>query len=132
MSAVAVLGAGSWGTTLAVHLAEAVTVEDRDGTLFVGLDTGWNVLNEHFVYRIPFHPILCRAADAAPARDVTFAGNINEGNDLFAVDHPTPEVREGDIVAIPNVGSYNASMTSVHCLRPAAGSVAFADRLEDG
>ena len=27
-----------------VHLAEVVTVEDRDGTTFVGLDTGWNVL----------------------------------------------------------------------------------------
>ncbi len=41
-------------------------MEDRDGTTFVGLDTGWNVINEHFVYRIPFHPILCRAADAEP------------------------------------------------------------------
>ena len=48
-----------------VHLAEVVTVEDRDGTTFVGLDTGWNALCEHFVYGIPFFPILCRAADAA-------------------------------------------------------------------
>src|SRR5918996_1221773 len=103
----------------AVHLAEAVSVEDRDGTTFIGLDTGWNVINEHFVYRIPFHPILCRAADAEPAARVTVAGHINEGSDLLAEDHPMPRVEEGDIVAIPNVGSYNASMVSVHCLRPA-------------
>ena len=106
-----------------MHLAEVVTVEDREGTTFVGLDTGWNVLCEHFVYRIPFFPILCRAADAPPVRDVTFSGHINEGPDLFAEDHPFPEVREGDIVALPNVGSYNASMTSFHCMREPAGSV---------
>lgn len=113
----------------AVHLAEVVTVEDRDGTPFVGLDTGWNVVNEHFVYRIPFFPILCRAADADPVPRVTVAGHINEGNDLFAEDHPMPEVHEGDVVAIPNVGSYNASMVSAHCLRPAPASVFFTDRI---
>ncbi len=113
----------------AIHLAEVVSVEDRDGTTFVGLDTGWNVMNEHFVYKIPFHPILCRAADAEPVANVTVSGHINEGNDLFAEDHPMPEVEEGDIVAIPNVGSYNASMVSVHCLRPEPTSVFFTDRL---
>jgi diaminopimelate decarboxylase len=112
----------------AVHLAEVVTVEDRDGTTFVGLDTGWNVINEHFVYRIPFFPILCRAADAEPLAAVTVTGHINEGNDIFAEDHPMPEVREGDVIAIPNVGSYNVSMVSVHCLRPAPASVFFTDR----
>ena len=111
-----------------IHLAEIVTVEDRDGTTFVGLDTGWSALNEHFVYRIPFHPVLCRAADAEPVHNVTVSGHINEGNDLFAEDHPMPDVLEGDIVAIPNVGSYNASMVSVHCLRPAPAAVAFSDR----
>jgi diaminopimelate decarboxylase len=113
----------------AVHLAEVVTVEDRDGTTFVGLDTGWNVINEHFVYRIPFFPVLCRAADAEPLTPVTVTGHINEGNDVFAKDHPMPEVREGDVIAIPNVGSYNASMVSVHCLRPAPASVFFTDRV---
>ena len=76
-------------------------MEDRDGTTFIGLDTGWNVMNEHFVYRIPFHPILCRAAGAEPVASVTVAGHINEGNDLFAEDYPMPEVEEGDIVGDP-------------------------------
>jgi diaminopimelate decarboxylase len=111
-----------------VHLAEVVTVEDREGTTFVGLDTGWNVLNEHFVYRIPFFPILCRSADAPATHDVTFSGHINEGPDLFAEGYPFPDVREGDIVALPNVGSYNASMTSFHCMREPAPSLLFEDR----
>jgi diaminopimelate decarboxylase len=113
----------------AVHLAEVVTVEDRGGAVFVGLDTGWPQINEHFVYKIPFHPILCRAADAEPAGLVTVAGNINEGNDLFAEDWPMPEIREGDIVAFPNVGSYNASMTSEHCLREPVAVLSFDSRV---
>jgi diaminopimelate decarboxylase len=65
---------------------------------------------------------------AAPQGPTTVAGNINEGNDLFAEDYPLPEVREGDIVAALNVGSYNASMTSAHCLREPARTVWFDDR----
>jgi diaminopimelate decarboxylase len=113
----------------AVHLAEVVTVEDRDGTRFVGLDTGWNVMGEHFVYRANLPLVLCRAADAAPVGTVTVSGNINEGDDLFGEDVPLPDVHEGDIVAALNVGSYNASMTSEHCLREAAGTVFFEDRV---
>ena len=31
-------------------LAEVVTVERRLGTTFVGLDCGWNVMNDHLIY----------------------------------------------------------------------------------
>ncbi len=60
---------------------------------------------------------------------MTISGHINEGDDLFAEDLPFPDVVEGDIVAALNVGSYNASMTSEHCLRPPALSVFFTDRV---
>jgi diaminopimelate decarboxylase len=113
---------------MATLLAEVVTVEDRAGTTFVGLDVGWNASNERFVYRIPYHPILCRDAAGDPVDRVTVTGHINEGDDVFAEDHPLPAVREGDVVAFPNVGSYNHSMASLHCLRPPAGVVSFADR----
>jgi diaminopimelate decarboxylase len=112
----------------AIHLAEVVTVEERDGTTFLGLDTGWNVMPERFVYGVLLDLVLCRAADAEPHGPVTIAGHINEGNDLFAQDLPFPPVEEGDVVAAINVGSYNASMTSEHCLRPAAKAIAFRDR----
>lgn len=113
----------------AINLSEVVTVEERDGLLFVGLDVGWNAMGERFIYHSLLDVVLCRAADAPAVRDVTICGHINEGDDLFAEDLPFPEVVEGDIVAAINVGSYNASMTSEHCLRPAAGSVFFTDRV---
>jgi diaminopimelate decarboxylase len=112
----------------AVHLAEVVTVEERDGATFVGLDTGWSVMGERFVYRSNLPLVLCRAVDAPAAGPVTISGNINEGDDLFAEDLPMPQIHEGDIVAALNVGTYNGSMTSAHCLREPARTVFFQDR----
>ena len=112
-----------------IHLAEVVTVEDRDGRRFIGLDTGWNVMGEHFVYGAALDLVVCRDVLAPPAGPATLSGNINEGDDLFAEDHPFPEVREGDVVAALLVGSYNGSMTSVHCLREPAAVLAFDDRV---
>jgi diaminopimelate decarboxylase len=112
----------------AIHLAEIVTVEDRDGHLFVGLDTGWNIVGEHFIYGALLDVVLCRDVDGEPSLPVTVTGHINEGDDVFAVDLPMPEVREGDVVALINVGSYNGSMYSEHCLRPRAANLFFRDR----
>jgi diaminopimelate decarboxylase len=114
---------------VATLLAEVITVEDRgQDQVFVGLDAGWSTANESFVYRIAFQPIVCRAADEAPARRYTLAGHINEGDDLFAVDVELPEVHEGDLIAFPNVGAYNLSMASNHCLRPPASVISLRDR----
>jgi diaminopimelate decarboxylase len=110
------------------HLAEVVSVEDREGVRFVGLDTGWSAMGEHFIYGSPVELVLCRDAAGNPAARVTFAGNINEGDDLFAEDVPFPEVVEGDVVAALHVGSYNASIASEHCLRPPARTLVFTDR----
>jgi diaminopimelate decarboxylase len=111
-----------------VLLMEVVSVEERDGVLFAGVDTGWNQAPEPFIYRDVFDVILCRAAGADAERPVTVSGNINEGNDLFAQDLPMPAVREGDVLALIGVGSYNASLYSAHCLRPPAGAVFLWDR----
>jgi diaminopimelate decarboxylase len=112
----------------AVLLAEVVTLEERDGVLFAGLDTGWNQAPERFIYDALLDVVVCRSADAEPERPVTVTGNINEGDDLFGVDLPLPAVREGDVVAVLGVGSYNASLYSEHCLRPPASALFFRDR----
>jgi diaminopimelate decarboxylase len=110
-------------------LAEVVTVEDRMGVTFVGLDAGWNLVNDHFIYRVPFEVVVARAADAERGQRVTISGHINEGDDLFAEDYPFPSVSEGDIVAIVNIGGYNQAMAMTHCLRPLAKAVYFDDRV---
>jgi diaminopimelate decarboxylase len=112
-----------------VLLAEVVTLDERDGVAFAGLDAGFNVAPERFIYGALVPIVLCRAADAEPSRAYTVAGNINEGDDLWGEDVALPELREGDVLALVGVGSYNRSMHMDHCLRPPAGTVAFADRI---
>jgi diaminopimelate decarboxylase len=110
-------------------LAEVVTVERRDGTTFVGLDCGWNVMNDHLIYGRDQEYVVCGRADARPAQRVTVAGHINEGDDLFGEDVPFPDVAEGDIVAMVSVGGYCQSMWTDHCGRPRAGALFFEDRV---
>ena len=106
----------------AILLAEVVTVEERGGTTFVGLDVGWNNDCAYFIYRFAQELVVCRAADAPRDRVVTVAGHINEAGALFAEDYAMPEVREGDIVALLNAGGYHQEEASWHCLRaPAPG-----------
>ncbi len=107
----------------AILLGEVVTVEERGGTTFVGLDLGWNVNCSYFIYRYAQEIVLCRAADAPRTEVVTVAGHINEAGDLFAEDYPMPPVEEGDIVALLNAGGYHEAMSSTHCLRPVAGAI---------
>jgi diaminopimelate decarboxylase len=112
----------------AVLLAEVVSVEERAGAWFIGVDAGWNLVNDRFIYHGRQAIVVCERADAEPVRTATIAGHINEGDDLFAEEEPLPEVREGDHLAILNTGSYAQSMKIVHCLRPPAQAVFFPDR----
>ena len=111
----------------AILLAEVVTVEERAGTTFVGLDVGWNVNCSHFIYGYAQELVVCRAADAPRTERVTVAGHINEAGDLFAEEYHLPPVAEGDIVALLNAGGYHQAMSSTHCLRPHAEAL-FLDR----
>ena len=111
----------------AILLGEVVTVEERGGTRFVGLDLGWNVNCSYFIYRYAQEIVVCRAADAPRTETVTVAGHINEAGDVFAEDYPLQPVVEGDIVAILNAGGYHEAMSSTHCLRPMAEAI-FLDR----
>jgi len=111
----------------AILLGEVVTVEERGGTQFVGLDLGWNVNCSYFIYRYAQEIVVCRTADAPRTEIVTVAGHINEAGDVFAENYPIQPVNEGDIVAIRNAGGYHEAMSSTHCLRPMAEAI-FLDR----
>jgi diaminopimelate decarboxylase len=104
----------------AVLLVEVVTVEDKGGVRFVGVDCGFNTFNLPAIYHYHQEIVLCRAADAPAAISCTVAGHINEAGDLFAENCALPDVREGDILALLHAGGYGASMASYHCARPTA------------
>ena len=110
-----------------ILLGEVVSVEERRGVTFVGLDIGWNVNCSYFIYGFAQEFVLCRDAAADRSEIVTVAGHINEASDVFAEAYPLPPVREGDILALLNAGGYHQAMSSTHCLRP-TGTAVFLDR----
>jgi diaminopimelate decarboxylase len=114
---------------MGVLLAEVVTVEERDGVWFAGVDAGYNVAPERFIYGSRFPIVRVAGSDGREPRRYTVAGNINEGPDHWGEDVELPELTEGDVIAVLNVGSYNQSMFLEHCLRPPASVIAFAERM---
>ena len=111
----------------AILLGEVVTVEERGGVTFVGLDLGWNVNCAYFIYGYLQEILPAAAVDAPRTEVVTVAGHINEASDVFATDYPMAPVAEGGIVALLNAGGYHQAMSSTHCLRP-TGTAIFLDR----
>jgi diaminopimelate decarboxylase len=107
----------------AILLVEVVTVEDKGGTRFIGVDCGFNAFGLPVLYHYHQEIVLCRAADAPCAMRCTVAGHINEAGDLFAADYPLPEIHEGDVLALLHAGGYGAAMASNHCARPAAAEI---------
>ena len=117
----------------AVALAEVVTLEDRsragDGSaVFAGLTVGWYAVHLRFIYHEDVEAVLCRAADAPRTARYTLSSHINEGPDLFNVDHPLPPLEEGDVLALLGVGCYCQANWHTHCLRPVPEVVWFEDR----
>ena len=106
-----------------IFLAEVVTVEDRGGARFVGLDAGWNLNCGYFIYGFLQEIVPCRDPLAERTWTVGVAGHINEGHDVFAEDYPFPPVAEGQVVAILGTGAYAEAMSSTHCLRPIAPAI---------
>ena len=111
----------------AVLLGEVVSIEERGGATFVGLDLGWNVNCSYFIYDFAQEILPVARVDAPRTQVVTVAGHINEASDVFAEDYPMAEVEEGEIVALLNAGGYHQAMSSTHCLRPMAQAL-FLDR----
>ena len=97
-------------------LVEVNTVEEKGGTLFVGVDAGFNLSNLHAYYQYPYIVTALVESDA-PLAQVTIAGNINEGIDTLAEDVTLPLPQEGDLLAIMNLGGYSSSNSSNHCMR---------------
>ena len=110
----------------AILLVEVVTVEEKGGVRFVGVDCGFNAFNLPAIYHYHQEIVLCRAADATPTMSCTVAGHINEAGDLFAEGCLLPALHEGDVLAFLSAGGYGASMASRHCARPPAGELVVA------
>ncbi|WP_172293317.1 diaminopimelate decarboxylase [Pseudoruegeria sp. HB172150] len=109
-----------------VLLASVTYSERRKDVEFLGLDAGFNLAMEPAFYGLPCEPVPT-VPRSGPTGRYTVVGNVNEALDKWAVDHPMPVPRDGDVIALINAGGYAASMRSDHCLRGSVREVLLLD-----
>ncbi len=93
-------------------------------TKYIGTDLGFNVLMRRVLYDSVSHSIEIYKdtyGDSVRQEEVTIVGNICETGDIIAQNRLLPEIGEGDILGVLDVGAYGYSMSSNYNsrLRPA-------------
>ena len=106
-----------------ILIAQVNTVEEKNGHIFIGVDTGLNVFNSPALYGIYHEIVVCNRCFNTDSHVVTIAGNICEAGDIFATKRKLPLIKEGDYLAILNAGAYGSVMSSTYNLRPLAKEV---------
>lgn len=94
-----------------VLLTRCNTVKRTQGRTFVGVDSGL-----HHLIRYPLYNAYHEIINASNVTDITevydVCGQICESSDFFARERPISRIREGDILAVLNVGAYGFAMSS--------------------
>jgi diaminopimelate decarboxylase len=104
-------------------LAKVLYLKRNGSKTFVITDAGMNDLIRPALYQA-YHEILPVIHDPLAKRGVVdLVGPVCESGDFFARDRDLPEVQEGDLVAILDVGAYGMALSSNYNTRPRAAEV---------
>ncbi len=98
-----------------------MTKHSGDGTRFVTVDGGMADNPRPALYGSRYTALLPNRMDEAPRFPVCVAGKYCESGDVMIPEVWLPEVRRGDLLAMPSAGAYQLSMASNYNLaeRPA-------------
>jgi diaminopimelate decarboxylase len=107
-----------------VLLGSVHATKENYGTNYIGTDLGFNVLARPVLYNSE-HDIEIYNQGPSIAEDeeklVSIVGNICESGDVLAAERSLPQIEEGDIIGVMDVGAYGMAMASNYNnrLRPA-------------
>lgn len=106
------------------HLLTRVTgVKEKGGTEFVGIDTGMHH-NIRPMLLDAYHEILLANNLERPVDgEKTVVGPVCSSTDVMAEDRRLPEMEEGDLVSIEDIGAYGFTMASHWNSRPLPAEV---------
>jgi diaminopimelate decarboxylase len=97
-----------------------------DGTVYAAVDGGMSDNPRPTLYDARYDAVVCARPDDDPTVAYAIAGKHCESGDVLIDRVMLPELRPGDLLAVPVTGAYAASMASNYNLlpRPAAVMVA--------
>lgn len=90
---------------------------------FVGTDAGMNTLLRPALYDAYHHIVNASRLNSPNKKIVNVCGQICENTDILAKNRKLGNVKEGDLLAILNVGAYGFSMSSQYNTRPRAAEI---------
>ncbi len=95
-----------------VAVYRAGTVKLSGGRTWVLLDGGLADNPRHALYGVNYSALLVHDPFAPNVEQVCLAGPYCESGDILSMDLARPEVKAGDLVAVPVSGAYQLSMAS--------------------
>ncbi|MBJ7602627.1 MAG: diaminopimelate decarboxylase [Candidatus Dormibacteraeota bacterium] len=111
-----------------VALYTVGSIKDIPGVRrYVAVDGGMGDNIRPKLYGARYQPLLAGDPEGSPTETVTIAGKYCESTDILVSDAQLPEVREGDILAMPAVGAYCLSLASQYNGLPRPAVVMVAD-----
>lgn len=105
-----------------ILLTKVNTLKETPHCTFAGTSSGMGHLIRPALYDA-YHAVFNLSNPDGPLRTYDITGNICESADLFAKDRQVQEIREGDVLAILDVGAYGVAMASEYNLRPLPAEV---------
>ncbi len=103
-----------------VLLARVTQVKDKNGTFFVGVETGMNSLIRPALYGSYHEIVNLTRLHQPPKFTAHVVGPICESGDILGYSRILPETQEGDVFLIANTGAYGRVMSSFYNLRAPA------------
>jgi len=102
----------------AILISKIIYIKKSNRKNFVILDAGMNDLIRPALYDVSHQIIPLKKNKRKIFGNIEFVGPICESSDKFLTKKNFPKVKEGDCVAITNVGAYGMSLASNYNARP--------------
>jgi len=106
-----------------ILISKVIYIKKSNNKTFIILDAGMNDLMRPALYDAYHEIIPLRKNNKKISGNIEFVGPICESSDKFLNKKSFTKIREGDCVAITNVGAYGMSLASNYNTRPTIAEI---------
>jgi len=111
----------------AILITRIIYIKKSNKKNFIILDAGMNNLMRPALYNAHHHIIPLRKKGRFAKGNIRFVGPICESSDEFSNQKTFSQVKEGDYVALANVGAYGMTLSSNYNTRPTIAEIMVSD-----
>jgi diaminopimelate decarboxylase len=107
----------------AILIAKIIYIKKSNNKNFIILDVGMNNLMRPALYNAHHQIVPLKKTNKMFRGKIEFVGPVCESSDKFLTQKIFSQIREGDFVAIANVGAYGMALSSNYNTRPTIAEI---------